>query len=65
MEPPSKDDPANPFGYKKVWGKQPQSAFRIGPLPKAGPEPVRMPAPPPRPPVDPDAPMTTRLPDGG
>jgi hypothetical protein len=51
MEPPSKDDPANPFGYKKVWGKQPQSAFR--------------PAPPaPRPQVDPDAPISTRLPDG-
>ncbi|MDP2259857.1 MAG: hypothetical protein Q8J89_09100, partial [Caulobacter sp.] len=49
MEPPSKDDPANPYGFRKAWGKQPQGAFRIGPLPKAGAAPIRMPAPPPTP----------------
>ncbi len=55
MEPPSKDDPAdpaakspaNPYGVKKAWGNQAQGAFRIGQAPRVGAQPIRMPAPPP------------------
>lgn len=49
MEPPSKDDPANPYGFQKAWGRQPQGSFRIGPMPKAGATPINEPAPPPAP----------------